>query len=58
MTAQKYGLEDITYSSFELHYGYKNKFCAADTFSAVYTALTDPSQVSTRESGLLRNEEP
>ena len=43
MTAQRYGLDDITYSSFELQYGFKNKFCAADVLHAVSAALTSPT---------------
>ena len=43
MTAQKYGLDDISYGSFELQYGFKNKFCAADVLQAVSTALTCPT---------------
>lgn len=43
VTAQKYGLDDISYSSFELQYGFKHRFCAGDILHSVFTALTSPT---------------
>ncbi|KAL5263917.1 hypothetical protein ACHWQZ_G005111 [Mnemiopsis leidyi] len=43
VTAQKYGLDDISYGSFELQYGFKNKYCAGDVLQAVSAALTCPT---------------
>jgi len=54
VTAQRYGLEEISYSSFELQYGFKNKFCAADLMYAVFSILTQPDTTGKTHAAFLK----
>lgn len=37
--SEKYKLDDITYATFTLQFGYRNKFCASDVVYALLAIL-------------------
>lgn len=37
--SEKYGLDDVTYATFTLQFGYRNKYCASDVVYALLAIL-------------------
>lgn len=37
--SDKYNLSDVTFASFTLHFGYRNKYCASDVVYALLAIL-------------------
>ncbi|XP_031550751.1 cell division control protein 45 homolog [Actinia tenebrosa] len=45
-SAEKFGMDEITYGSFNVQYGFRNKLCASDCVYAVIALLEAPEEAS------------
>ncbi|XP_032223599.2 cell division control protein 45 homolog isoform X1 [Nematostella vectensis] len=51
-SAQKFGMEEMSYGSFNVQYGFRNKLCSSDVVHAVNALLESPSDESKSEKFL------